>query len=545
MSTEDLDDAHPFREEPLDDEDNAGAATTTNMSSSAHDISSAYHVEEESTDTTAQDHVQDASLAGARPSMESVDRPPKDAIQIVDALKTSEGASASYIVYCIRFEHQEARRRYSDFHSLRQTLAALHPCYIVPPLPPKNSLSSYAIAGTNPSKAKEDAALVARRKRMLGVFLNRVLAHKVLGSDPTFRRFLEPNVPWSEIIHQPPVTLVPKNPLRAPSSDPTNPDLLALFASLPLPPSGTPLQNPDQRFLDSEAFTAKFSSHLSGSMEKVNRRLVKRWSDAAADWGEMGGGMNGFALRMGEDGSGGLEEAIEKCGMAVDGGFTNTNAMLQAWESTFTEPLSEYTQFSSIIKSLLKYRHLKHLQYEITRELLESKRASLEELERSEVEAQRLEKALARVRVVSDDGNTERALPSSSLANELSAPPPVSPSASLSRRGGGGFFGALTHTFQGIVDSDPESSRRSSIGKTRESITELDDALKALTQDLRHASVTIQADLDRFQRQKVTDIKEMCLDFARFHREWAAKNLSMWEDAKAAIEAIQSDDIIA
>lgn len=100
-------------------------------------------------------------------------------------------------------------------------------------------------------------------------------------------------------------------------------------------------------------------------------------------------------------------------------------------------------------------------------------------------------------------------------------------------------------------------------------MVQLDEALKALTNDLRFASQTIQADLDRFQRQKVTDIKEMCLDFARFHREWAAKvrpsvlspalsflsawwahvaspsglaqNLALWEEAKAAIEAIQTD----
>ena len=199
---------------------------------------------------------------------------------------------------------------------------------IVPPLPPKNSLSSYAIAGTNPSKAKEDAALVSRRRRMLSVFLNRCNVHKTLGNERVFKRFLERDVPWSEVMHSPPVTLVPKNPLRAPASDPTSSALLSLFASLPLPNSGQSLQSPDQRFLDSESFTLKFSNHLSGSLEKVNRRLMKRWAEAAADWGEMGGGMNGFALRMGEEGNGGLEEATEKVGMAVDGGYTSTNAMV-------------------------------------------------------------------------------------------------------------------------------------------------------------------------------------------------------------------------
>lgn len=165
---------------------------------------------------------------------------------------------------------------------------------------------------------------------MLSVFLNRCLVHKIIGANPTFRRFLEPTVPWSEVLHSPPLTLLPKNPLRAASSDPTNPELAALFQSLPLPPSSSaPLLHPDSRFLDSEAFTAKFSSHLSGSLEKVNRRLMKRWHDAAADWGEMGGGMNGFALRMGEEGNGGLEEATEKVGMAVDGGFISTGVMVR------------------------------------------------------------------------------------------------------------------------------------------------------------------------------------------------------------------------
>lgn len=251
-------------------------------------------------------------------------------------------------MYCIRFEvstapdrakvpqltathaqNHEVRRRYSDFVSLRQALATLHPCYIVPPLPPKNTLSSYAIAGANPAKAREDAALIARRRRMLSTFLNRTLEHPVLGRERVFRRFLDPETPWVDVLHSPPVTLVPKNPLKAPANDPTDADMLALFASLPIPSSSAQLQHPDQRFLDSEAFTNKFSAHLAGSMEKVNRRLMKRWTDAAGDWGEMGGGLNGFALRMGEDGAGGLDEATEKVGMAVDAGYTLTNAMVR------------------------------------------------------------------------------------------------------------------------------------------------------------------------------------------------------------------------
>ena len=58
---------------------------------------------------------------------------------------------------------------------------------------------------------------------------------------------------------------------------------------------------------------------------------MKRWNDLGGDWSEMGGGMNGFALRMGEDGQGGLDEATEKVGMAVDAGYTLTNAMVSSY----------------------------------------------------------------------------------------------------------------------------------------------------------------------------------------------------------------------
>lgn len=115
----------------------------------------------------------------------------------------------------------------------------------------------------------------------------------------------------------------------------------------------------------------------------------------------------------------------------------------------------------------------------MTRELLESKRGALEELERSELEAQRLEKALERVRIVGDDGGTERAVPAAAAAAPL---PPLPPPSSAPRKSGGGLLGALSHTFHGIVDNDPEMTRRNTITKTRESINEVSSAFQgALT----------------------------------------------------------------
>lgn len=204
--------------------------------------------------------------------------------------------------------------------------------------------------------------MIARRKRMLTVFLNRLGRHPILSEERVFQRFLEPNVPWSEVLHTPPVTLLPKNILKASARTPADPSTSALYAHLPGPSSATAsaagsasgygqaLQNPDQRFLDSELFTNRFSAHISGSMEKINRRLMKRWSELSADYAELGAVMNGFSLNEGSSSGGStsalaslqgeqerhavdtLARAIESTGQAIDSTYLNSNAMVSERE---------------------------------------------------------------------------------------------------------------------------------------------------------------------------------------------------------------------
>lgn len=49
----------------------------------------------------------------------------------------------------------------------------------------------------------------------------------------------------------------------------------------------------------------------------------------------------------------------------------------------------------------------------------------------------------------------------------------------------------------------------------------LEDSLQASAQDLKYASQTLQADLDRFQRQKVADLRDLAIHLAEIHRDWA------------------------
>ena len=70
----------------------------------------------------------------------------------------------------------------------------LYPVLIIPPIPNKQSLADYAVRGQ--SKAKEDATVIARRKRLLEDFLRRLVRHPILGGEHVLHRFLEDGVSW-------------------------------------------------------------------------------------------------------------------------------------------------------------------------------------------------------------------------------------------------------------------------------------------------------------------------------------------------------------
>ena len=117
---------------------------------------------------------------------------------------------------------------------------------------------------------------------------------------------------------------------------------------------------------------------------------------------------------------------------------------------------------------------------------------------------------------------------------------------------GAGLLNALSYTLHGMMDADPETARRNGITKTRENISlvclsirvifcitrlKINNSLKM--QDLKYSSSTIQADLDRFQRQKVVDIREMAISMAR-SRVWCKKvSLSFFFWCFKGVESIE------
>ena len=153
-------------------------------------------------------------------------------------------------------------------------------------------------------------------------------------------------------------------------------------------------------------------------------------------------------------------------------------------EQNFAEPLHEYGQFAHIIKKLLQFRHQKHAQLELSTDSLESKKASLDDLERTEREASRLEEALGRGRASSTseaNGGTDNSsspdheTSRETQTNDTHFTPPYPATGPPPRRSasGGGLLNALRYTIHGMMDTDPESARRNGISKTRENISQV------------------------------------------------------------------------
>ncbi|KAI8138270.1 hypothetical protein BJV82DRAFT_717501 [Fennellomyces sp. T-0311] len=467
-------------------------------------------------------------------------------IFITGAQKQSDTpAGKSYIAYNIRISDIETKRRYSEFESFRKSLSRLHPTLIVPPIPEKHSLVDYAALQT---RVKDDLPMVEKRKRMLQTFLNRVASHPELGRDHVFHRFLESGVAWSDVLHSPPLSQLPKNPLQMVVSKESNMQAhkynTVLSSNLiPIPSATYVLKNPDPRFEESEKFTFRIANYMSNNLDKSQRKVIRRLGELANDYAELGAVYNGFSLNE----SGAVANAIEKIGQAVDASYTESAQMVTSLEGEFAEPIQEHSQFAHIVKQVLRFRHLKHAQMEMIEGSLENKKDNLENLQLMEKEARRLEEAISRERTIGSnavdiDELNGNAMPTTNENHDYTYP---ASDGELARRRSAKTWGspikminAMGHSLQNIIDVDPEATRRNQIGKTKDAMDVLQEALEITRKDLAGASTELQGELDRFQKEKIKDLRDMLIAYAKIHIRYCQRNLESWQEARAEVDKI-------
>lgn len=515
----------------------------------------------------------------------------------MNAGKNTEGGGG-FITYTIRIGEIEVRRRYSEFASLRQTLVNLHPTLIIPPIPEKHSIADYA---AKPTKAKEDVGIIELRQRMLTTFLNRCRRMKDVRGDGVWWRFLDPNVSWNEVLHSHPAASIPKNNLKAPPLDPANPTQGHSYLPVPsqnaklrsnssasspggpgspppasiapsvaahtipqiqyarFPPSTQDLSENelDPYFSTFEGSSKELETLLTGSMEKVNQRLLRHMYSLGDDLMDLGARYNAFSL---SEQSQSVAHAIEKAGQACDFTYIQSRDLSSGLSAGFAEPMRESAQFAGVVRSVLKYRVLKRVQEEMTRDELEKKKTLLDQLERSEMEAKRIDQYMTSSGMYNTPSTPQRSASSGSNRNrpireedggsvdsdfpphlvegqvptaaqgvphdESYGSPPNSPENGNHKRGTSGvankLFGRLsgfTHAIQGATDQDPERSRRDQLGKTKESMGQLEQALEVSQKDVKDASAGVLQDLKRFQAQKEEDLRTYMVSTSHLGRQ--------------------------
>ena len=273
-------------------------------------------------------------------------------------------------------------------------------------------------------------------------------------------------------------------------------------------------QDLDPYFINFETSTRELELLLQGNIEKVNRRTLNHLTSLSTDLAELGARYNGFSL---SEQSPTLAAAIERVGQSVDLSYIATEELASSLGAGFAEPMRESAQFAGVVRSVLRYRVLKRVQEEMTKDELARKQALLESLERSEMEAKRIDQYLnstgapghtpqrspstrssggdgQAAHLRRETGNEETAsidsdfppthgdTPSSPPSAAQGAPQDdhdngaTSPSRRKSQSGNfvtNKIFGRLSHAMHGIVDVDPERTRRDQIGKTKENLVQV------------------------------------------------------------------------
>ena len=376
------------------------------------------------------------------------------------------------------------------------------------------------------------------------------------------------------MLQAPPISSIPKSVLKAPPLDTANPTVAHSYLPIPaasaklrthagsvagldsgaitggaqvttrFPPDSHSLseQELDPYFISFETSIKELEQLLMGPMEKVNRRTLSHLQQLAADLCELGGRYNAFAL---SEQAPSLGPAVERIGQAADSSYIATEELAGTLGASFAEPMRENAQFAGVVRTVLRYRVLKRVQQEMTNEELHKKRALLDQLERSESEARRIEHYLTSSQTISPPPRRSASMKEPSTQGghrrevgqedtdsidsdfppthgEFSSAPSARqgvPERSNSMSGPSHkkvpsgnsitnkIFGPIRHAIQGVTDADPEKNRRDMIGKTRESIEHLEQAQVAAEQDVKDASSSILKDLKRFQGEKEDDLR--------------------------------------
>ncbi|ORZ18910.1 hypothetical protein BCR42DRAFT_372625 [Absidia repens] len=104
------------------------------------------------------------------------------------------------------------------------------------------------------------------------------------------------------------------------------------------------------------------------------------------------------------------------------------------------------------------------------------------------------------------------------------------------------LFNAMSSTIQGMIDVDPELTRRNQIETLKTTITQLETAKRKTLEETKQVSSSIQEELKRFEKQNEMELKRMMIAFAKTHLEFCEKNMVSWQRTRQQVDNMTISD---
>ncbi|XP_031564851.1 sorting nexin-30-like [Actinia tenebrosa] len=356
-----------------------------------------------------------------------------------------------------QFDHPEynVRRRYQDFLWLRQRLLESYPTHIIPPLPEKHSFSKHF--------DRFSQEFLKARENSLNKFMQRIADHPVMSFNDSLHVFLTAKS-WE-------LTSVKKS----------GPGLISRMSdSMRNAASSWMLKTREPEFQEMSEYNKAFREKMV-TMETITDKIAKDRFDLLEDVIEF---IPIFRLWANSETK--LADPLTGMADALDKNCSALKKLLRVQDSKFMEPLREYVLYTDAIKSALKSRDTTQMEYEVTLEELNRKRAEREELEKP-------------------------------------------------NGGGGGRFSSL-------FGKDTEQARQERKDKLDANIEELSKLVETGLDKMECANVDLKADIDRWHKHKRQDFRELITDYSERHIAYHEECLHAWQDVLKLLVGTESEE---
>ncbi|SCU81898.1 LADA_0C01728g1_1 [Lachancea dasiensis] len=471
----------------------------------------------------------------------------EDEVYILEASKASEGQGRTYIAYTIKHGDSTVRRRYSDFESLRKILTKLFPMTLIPPIPEKQSITSFGrvMAGSKPnyllpsetagsvdlslsvingSVNTNDEKLIRHRIRMLTSFLNRLLRNEEITKTSIVSDFLDPNnANWNDVItSSATISSLPKSVLLCNPSDPTN--TTRAHAFLPIPSSSPQLllnkeilassvpEEAEDGFSKIEQEYRKYESIMENGFYKYNKRVTKNLHAMRQDMKELSEAFAAFSndQKRGAE----LAEQLSHFSNAFDESSLELESIVGKLYYNINEPLSEEVHMAGAAQELLRYRKLKCMQKSILARTLLYRKAQLKKLQEKENDAKKIDHLVNQQMAQSERINLkhpETRSYSGKFINKINK------------------LATIVKDTVSYQDADPATA----IENLEKDITQLAESLEVSEHDLQMISDTIRDfELPKFSKSRNEEVSDILKNYSRYLKCYAERNLRIWQEVK-------------